>query len=732
MNRIILIISFFLINTALLAQRGHTILGSVKDSLTNNRIPNVNITVVETGKGGSSNYSGDFKISIKKSGNYTLRFDCVGYGSKEVKYNLDEYEFTSTQVLLNKNTVQMESVNVIKTINHQINHQLPVKPLAVEHSTTLVSSDDIKKTGAVNVIQALNYIPGGLVESRGRKVKHFFSMRGQAYPYPDYAINGIWQKEFHETPSFFSANDIEEIEIIRSSAAILTGLNGLTGIVNIKTKSPIKPYTRVETKYGTYNTVNASLSHGQAFDNFKYSLGANHNQTNGPDNRNGAENLQNYYLSAEYKITPQLTANTMLFHIQGERELLNAVAPAGKKYIENNQKFDPISSTFWNTKFKYNPNKYYSGELQISYAFRDTKFKYTSGGEAKNVSEEETEYGFNFINHLSLIKNNTFSFGTLYNRWKAPNGKRYYTGNECDLETYSAVIADEHKLGKLTLDAGVRVTKIKQNKFGTFIMGVKGKVYKKNLTKIEDEWTPATIQSTFGAHYRINNTTSASFNMAYGNIEPQKGAVTKVGENIYDDTKNERRSSFDLGIQTQILKSSLNINLFSIIRDEAIQYSPEIFTADNGDLLPLFINQDYRNFGIEIDFKSAQIAKMVSFFTNLTTMKIESKIDGSYKKNSLYPETIVNSGVNFNLKGFDLNLFGKYVSEFENSRFAGDKKMHKLGDFTNLNLVSSYEFKKPNITVSFEINNITDKEFSTVVGYPDLGRRFTVGVSYKL
>jgi hypothetical protein len=42
---------------------------------------------------------------------------------------------------------------------------------------------------------------GALTETCGRPVKQFFSIRGQKYPYPDYALNGIWQQEFEQRTS---------------------------------------------------------------------------------------------------------------------------------------------------------------------------------------------------------------------------------------------------------------------------------------------------------------------------------------------------------------------------------------------------------------------------------------------------------------------------------------------------------------------------------------------------
>ena len=55
----------------------------------------------------------------------------------------------------------------------------------------IVTEQAINKQGAQNIIEAKNYVPGAIIETRGRQLKQFFSIRGQKYPYPDYAINGI-------------------------------------------------------------------------------------------------------------------------------------------------------------------------------------------------------------------------------------------------------------------------------------------------------------------------------------------------------------------------------------------------------------------------------------------------------------------------------------------------------------------------------------------------------------
>lgn len=130
----------------------------------------------------------------------------------------------------------------------------------------------IENQGALTLIEALKFLPGSWVETRGRMVKQFVSFLGQKYPYPGYAINGIWQKEFHETPYFFSSSSIESIEVVRSSAALVKSLNGLTGVINVKTEKCKEPTLNFTWRYGSFNSYQAALSHGNHVNKINYSL----------------------------------------------------------------------------------------------------------------------------------------------------------------------------------------------------------------------------------------------------------------------------------------------------------------------------------------------------------------------------------------------------------------------------------------------------------------------------
>jgi iron complex outermembrane receptor protein len=246
----------------------------------------------------------------------------------------------------------------------------------------------------------MNYIPGALIETRGRQVKQFFSVRGQKYPYPDYAVNGVWQKEFEEIPYFFSTSDIQEIEIIRSSAALLTGLSGLTGLVNIKTREYTSAETNIELEYGAFNTLHTHISNGNKIGSFSYAAGLGYDKTAGPSGKHSAESMTDLYSQIGWQPSGKLSIKANIYVLNGTRELRIAELPADKRYRDMIQNFDPIKTILTNVKTIYRPNERLSSEVQLFYSRRNPTFN----DEVKLTSSNENdyEYGVNFIQSVAV------------------------------------------------------------------------------------------------------------------------------------------------------------------------------------------------------------------------------------------------------------------------------------------------------------------------------------------
>ena len=185
------------------AQQYHSVKGFVYDAETNEPIPNASLVISNTQTGTSSNSDGHFELRLG-SGKYTIRVSSVGFSDREISVTVPVTSSDPLKVALKPAKLQIGEVDVFGS------YFLPDRdtsvnriPASILTAMTTVSTLEIEKQGAVTLVDALKYVPGGWTETRGRKTKQFFTIRGQKYPYPDYSINGIWQKNLKKPDILF-------------------------------------------------------------------------------------------------------------------------------------------------------------------------------------------------------------------------------------------------------------------------------------------------------------------------------------------------------------------------------------------------------------------------------------------------------------------------------------------------------------------------------------------------
>lgn len=189
---------FFWVGTTILflcqpaySQQIFTVNGFVYNSETREPVPNANIAVVGTQTGTSSDNNGNFKLSLS-AGEHSIRVTSIGFSEKEIKIRVPGELPELLRIGLTPAKLEIGEVDVFG------NYFLPDRdtsvnriPISILPAMTTISAVEIEKQGAVTLVDALKFVPGGWTETRGRKTKQFFSVRGQKYPYPDYSINGV-------------------------------------------------------------------------------------------------------------------------------------------------------------------------------------------------------------------------------------------------------------------------------------------------------------------------------------------------------------------------------------------------------------------------------------------------------------------------------------------------------------------------------------------------------------
>ncbi len=600
----------------------------------------------------------------------------------------------------------------------------------LDTATTVVGRKEIEWLDAYSLVDALKYTPGAWTETRGRKVKQFFSVRGQRYPYPTYVIDGAWQREFHESSYFFNAATVERIELVRSSSALLLGPGGMTGLVHVVPRTWTQQETRLDVEYGSDNTWLSNLAHGSAVgETLSYGVGIGYRHTDGPDGMNAKENIGNFFGRLVYKPVSALTLSLTGYGFQGERYLKLARPPASPTLLSRRDHFDPMCMYLLVGKARYEASDRASTEITASYAHR--RFRGHRVG-SDDWTERDYEYGARVIQSLAIGEHNTLRLGGMFNRWVAPTGKRFYVGRRGDLSTYSGVIVDEHDFGKLDVNVGYRLTHTRVDDFGGF--GVEG-AQPKALRQVEDvhnEWEDPLQTLTLGASYALAEGWSLHGNFATGQIAGKPGIFNEDLER----PGTERRTKVDLGVRRQWdgFGEAMLTAFYVHQKDAALLTGGKVTDPVTGDEYGLYENADRDSYGLELDVRTKRFKSGFQFFGNVVAMQSRREdADGDWVRDREVPEFVLGGGVSWLWKNLELSLLTRHVSRYENDRFmASGSDPASLGAFTELNAKATYYFGKDRQHyVFFGVDNICDKSYSTVAGYPDEGRRFKTGMGLK-
>ena len=292
-------------------------------------------------------------------------------------------------------------------------------------------------------------------------------------------------------------------------------------------------------------------------------------------------------------------------------------------------------------------------------------------------------------------------------------------------------MADEHKLGPVIFDAGIRWSRTYMNEYGAFNIEGSGGIFR-NVEPIMDEWQSPVIQANTGFTNNTQKDMSVHLHASIGQIKPREGAL----DTTLNEPSNETRLKLDIGlIKDWKGGGRLVLTPFFVKQFNAIAYSGDTYLHPvTGSILEFYENREQDQFGMELEARTPRLMNLFSWFYNLTLMSSGIWTDGQRIQNKEHPVFITNGGIYLEKSGFDFNLFGKYVSAFENDRFANPADgPQPLGDFFTLDMTCGYSFGSGSSTrIHIKIINITNLQYSTVVGYPDFGRRISAGVRFVI
>ena len=229
----------------------------------------------------------------------------------------------------------------------------------VPMSLTVMTAEDVQKSGARTVGELLQDVPGVQIQNDGSQGLKRISIRGEDAFRTLVLIDGqkiSEHKSMSGSPILIDASRIERVEVIKGPASVLYGSDAIGGVVNIITKKGgQKP---VEGEFWTgFNGASRGWSEGAALrgnvDGFKYRFSASHSDQGNihtPDGELDNTNFRQTDVSGfvSYDFTDKFTLGAGIDYYKG------AFNSTAIEYVN-----DPNSDFFVRVP-KWNRTKYYT------------------------------------------------------------------------------------------------------------------------------------------------------------------------------------------------------------------------------------------------------------------------------------------------------------------------------------------------------------------------------------
>jgi len=266
------LLATLIFNVALIAQNGITVSGVVVSATDNVPIPGVNVMVLNTTKGTTTDFDGNYEIKVNKG--ETLQFSYVGFQSQTVVVGNQ----TTVNITLTEDLAKLEEVVVVGYGAR--------KKSDVTGSVSSVKTEELTAFPVLDAAQALQGRAAGVdVQSNnggepGAPIS--ITIRGNtsinASSEPLIVVDGFVGANMPQ------AGDIESMQILKdASATAIYGSQGANGVVLVTTKKGKSGKLNVDfnTTYSVQSTSNKlDLLNATDFANYQNQIRANQGNTN--------------------------------------------------------------------------------------------------------------------------------------------------------------------------------------------------------------------------------------------------------------------------------------------------------------------------------------------------------------------------------------------------------------------------------------------------------------------
>lgn len=611
-----------------------------------------------------------------------------------------------------------------------------------------ITSKTMEAQQKMEVSKALNLLPGVTLTASGPRNESMVSVRGFDLRQVPVYMDGIpvyVPYDGYVDLARFTTFDLAAVDVSKGFSSVLYGPNSLGGAINLISRKPSEKL-EYDASVGMINTngykanINIGANLGKFyvqggysyFDRNSFRMSSNFVPTK---NEDGGQRDNSYRTDQKisFKIgwTPTKKSEYALGYInqQGEKgnpvytgnDILNALYskprywqwPNWDKesyYFISNSEIDSENSIktriyfdrFKNTLDSYDDNTY--STQTKAYAFESIYNDYTYGGNVeyntKLIPKNDLKIAFHFKEDVHRENN-------------LGEPVRHFVDN-----TVLIGLEDIYKISqKFTLIPGVSYN-IRKNK--------EAQDYNAT-TKVISDYPTADASDAYNAQiglfYQVNNQhklgATVSQKTRFATIKDRYSY--RMGTAIPNpDLKPEKATNYEINYTLRAFKKlTFQTALFYSSLTDAILNVSNVVPGKS----------QMQNFG-EAEYKGIEAQINYEILTNLSVNFNYTYLE---RKNITDPTIhftdVPNTKVMGTLEYQPLKLLKLIVnSEFNSSRFSTSYGA-RVPDFTLLNLYGSAKVLK-NFSLDAGMNNIFDKNYSLVEGYPEEGRNFFVTIRF--
>jgi len=222
--------------------------GTVTDKITGARLSGVNILIVDTDRGVSTNSNGEYSLNIDETVSTQLvQFKHIGYDEKLISIgNLD----ASAEVFLQPRVLQFEAIETAGI------KRKPAIEKDLPQTVSIIQSDAFALRAYVDAGDLLATDQSVQIEESlsGRKT---VSIRGGNADdvlvlYNGFRLNRPYDNVFDL--SLIDMQNIEQVEIVKGGHSVLYGADAFSGVINIVPKNTKDKNLKVSQQFGSYNS----------------------------------------------------------------------------------------------------------------------------------------------------------------------------------------------------------------------------------------------------------------------------------------------------------------------------------------------------------------------------------------------------------------------------------------------------------------------------------------------